>query len=185
MSANIEICRNSSSLLAVLPWLTGAIKTYDKFSRSFLVPNGLEVIFFSEDKVAIYVQPPNPQGLLLNVDAQDKILFSSQASTKRGDFNIQQLMGIEVNIQGGIDVVGSRPHGLEGGQLSSPLASRLFTVLCGYRLADVMSLLSGAYPTATIIERSPPPMGILPVCASFCVHKSTIAFTASHSIMTL
>ena len=52
MSANskhkesMKTLRKNSTLLAALPWLTGAIKTYDEFSGSFVVPNGMEVSNF-------------------------------------------------------------------------------------------------------------------------------------------
>ena len=81
-------------------------------------------------------------------------------------------MGIEIKIQGARDTAGSpetvgpREHGLTD-ELTVPLATRLFAVLCGYRLMDVMSLLSGTSPTATIVERSLLPKVLnLPVCGS-------------------
>lgn len=126
----------------------------------------------------------NAQPLLTRVDAQEQILFSSQAITRLDDQTIQRLMGIEVHMRQVGDVVGPRPHGLAEGELSPALASRLFTVLCGYRVVDVLSLLSGAYPTATVVERSQlPTTGLLPVrCA---LYISALPFTTSHSITSL
>ena len=103
-------------------------------------------------------------------------------------------MGIEIKIQGAHDTAGSsendaspvgpgetvdppkavcpietvvpREHGLTG-ELSTNLATRLFTMLCGYRLMDVMSLLSGTCPTPTIVERGTLLKVLnLPVCGS-------------------
>lgn len=86
-------------------------------------------------------------------------------------------MGIDVKIEGAhgavapYETIGPREHGLTDGQLTPPLATRLFTVLCGYRLMDVMSLLSGTSPTATIVERSSPPKELkLPVCGCLYTH---------------
>ena len=42
----MKALREKSTLLAELPWLTGAINTYDEFSGSFVVPNGMEVSNF-------------------------------------------------------------------------------------------------------------------------------------------
>ena len=73
-------------------------------------------------------------------------------------------MGIQVEIEGGVDVVKPCQNGLSDGRLAPALATRIFTALCGYRLVDVLALLGGAHPPATVVERTAAPTGTLQVC---------------------
>jgi hypothetical protein len=72
-------------------------------------------------------------------------------------------MGIQVEIDGGIDIVRPSQNCLSEGRLVPALATRVFTALCGYRLVDVIALLGESYPSATVVERTPAPTGTLQV----------------------
>lgn len=73
-------------------------------------------------------------------------------------------MGIDVTVEGKNDVVGSLPNFLAfDNRLNSTVAMRLFSVLCGYRLVDVLALIGGAHPLGNFVERTPAPTAPLPV----------------------
>ena len=72
-------------------------------------------------------------------------------------------MGIEVRLEGGVDVVGPRPNGLSDRKLGVVNATRIFTALCGYRLVDILALLGEAHPSATVVKRTTAPTGPLQV----------------------
>ena len=74
------------------------------------------------------------------------------------------MMGIQVEIGDKGDVIGPCANALSESSLSPLLAARLFTALCGYRLVDVMALVGGVYPSATVVERTAVPTGTLQVC---------------------
>lgn len=73
------------------------------------------------------------------------------------------MMGIEVRVEDGVDVVGPRENALSDSRLVPIHATRIFTALSGYRLVDVITLLGETFPSATIIERSPAPTGPIQV----------------------
>ena len=73
------------------------------------------------------------------------------------------MMGIQVRVEDGVDIVGPCQNGLSDGPLMPALATRLFSALCGYRLVDIITLLGETYPPATVIERTQGPIGPLQV----------------------
>jgi len=73
-------------------------------------------------------------------------------------------MGINVVVDGLKDIVGPRKNALSDDDLGSGNATRLFTALCGYRLVDLLALLGGTYPSATVVERTAAPEGPLLAC---------------------
>jgi hypothetical protein len=73
------------------------------------------------------------------------------------------MMGIQVRVEGGVDIVSPCQHALYDSRLVPALATRILTALCGYRLLDVITLLGESYPPATVVERTPPPTGPLQV----------------------
>ena len=75
-------------------------------------------------------------------------------------------IGIKVMVEGKNDVVVSHPRFLLGNRLNGLIAMRLFSVICGYRLVDVLAFLGGAYPLSTKVERTEGPTSPLPVCIS-------------------
>jgi hypothetical protein len=89
-------------------------------------------------------------------------------------------MGIEVTVEdtveGGIDIVRPRQNGLSEGNLVPAHATRIFTVLCGYRLMDIIAFLGETYPPATVVERTPAPTGPLQVrfFKRFCIVTNSI-----------
>jgi hypothetical protein len=78
--------------------------------------------------------------------------------------------------------VGPRQNGLSDGRLVPAFATRLFTALCGYRLVDIIALLGGTYPPATIVERSPAPTGTLQVCTFTALRWEELIFGLSVSL---
>ena len=74
-------------------------------------------------------------------------------------------MGIDVTVEGAGDVVGSCPNFRSENQLNAASATRLFLVLCGYRLVDVLAFMGGTYPLKTAVERTVAPTGPFPVRA--------------------
>jgi hypothetical protein len=72
-------------------------------------------------------------------------------------------MGIQVKVEDGVDIVSPCQNGLSNGKLVPLLATRVFTALCGYRLVDILTLLGGTYPSATVVERTAAPTGTLQV----------------------
>ena len=72
-------------------------------------------------------------------------------------------MGIKVTVEGMKDVVVSNPSFLSNNRLNPAAATRLFSVICGYHLVDVLALMGGAYPLSTKLERTEAPTGSLPV----------------------
>jgi len=97
------------------------------------------------------------------VDLREHNLFSSRSFTKSHDLQIQQQMGIKVTVEGMKDVVVSHPNFLSDNRLNAAIATRLFSVICGYRLVDVLALIGGAYPLSMKVERTEAPTGSLPV----------------------
>jgi hypothetical protein len=73
------------------------------------------------------------------------------------------MLGIQVRVEGGVDVVGPCPNALSDGRLVPALATHIFSALCGYRLVDVLALLGETYPPATAVERTRAPTGPLQV----------------------
>ncbi len=61
-------------------------------------------------------------------------------------------MGIQVSMEGTRSIVSSLPHGLAG--INGPWATRLFSALSGYHLADVLGLLGDEYPHPTVVKRA-------------------------------
>ncbi len=53
-------------------------------------------------------------------------------------------------MEGTRSIVSSLPHGLAG--INGPWATRLFSALSGYHLADVLGLLGGEYPHPTVVK---------------------------------
>ena len=92
------------------------------------------------------------------------------------------MMGIDVRVEAGIDIVGPRQNGLSEGRLVPALATRIFTALCGYRVVDIIALLGGTYPTATVVERSLAPTGPLQVCIIIVLHCDELIFGLSVSL---
>ena len=72
-------------------------------------------------------------------------------------------MGIKVTVEGVNDIVVSHRSFLSGNRLNGVLATRLFSVICGYRLVDVQALLGGAYPLSMKVERTEGLTSSLPV----------------------
>jgi len=73
-------------------------------------------------------------------------------------------MGIGVAVQEGNEVVGSLPNFLSSdNRLSPTIAMRLVSVLCGYRLVDVLAFIGDAHPLENFVERTPAPTAPLPV----------------------
>lgn len=72
-------------------------------------------------------------------------------------------MGIKVTVEGMNDVVVLRPHFIPENRLNAVAATRLFSVICGYRLVDVLALMEGAYPLTTMVERTEKPTSSLAV----------------------
>jgi hypothetical protein len=103
------------------------------------------------------------KGFISGVDRIDSLLFSSRSFTRSQDLLLQKMMGIDVRVEDGVDVVGPCPNALSDGRLVPANATRIFTALCGYRLVDIISHLRETYPPATVIERTPAPTGPLQV----------------------
>ena len=95
------------------------------------------------------------------VDLYEGHLLSSRSFTRPQDHLLQQMMGIRVRVEGGVEIVW---NGLSDGGLFPALATRIFTALCRYRLVDIIALLGGTYLPATVIERTPAPTGTLQAC---------------------
>ena len=110
------------------------------------------------------------------VDRLEGHLFSSRSFTRPQDHLLQQMMGIQVTVEDGVEVVGPRPNGLSNGRLVPAHATRILTALCGYRLVDVIAFLGETYPSATVVERTPAPTGSLQVRGFIF-----FAFRGSHS----
>lgn len=98
------------------------------------------------------------------VDLYEGHLFSSRSFTRPQEHLLQQMMGIRVRVEGGVEIVGPGWNGLSDGGLVPALATRIFTALCGYRLVDIIALLGGTYPPVTVVERTPAPTGTLQAC---------------------
>lgn len=96
---------------------------------------------------------------------------------------LQQMMGIHVSVEDGVEVVSPRPNGLSDSQLVPALATRIFTALCGYRLVDIIALLGGSYPSATVVERTPAPTGALQACIFTTLHCEKLIFGLSVSLI--
>jgi hypothetical protein len=103
------------------------------------------------------------KGFVSGIDRLESLLFSSRSFTRAQDHLLQKLMGIEVRVEGGVDIVSPRHNGLSEGRLVPALSTRIFTALCGYRLLDVITFLGQTYPPATVVERTPAPTGPLQV----------------------
>jgi len=103
------------------------------------------------------------KGIISDVDQLEGRLFSSRSFIRPQDHLLQKLFGIEVRIEGGVEVVGPCPNGLSDGKLVPAHATRLFNALCGYRLVDIISLLGETHPSATVVERTTAPTGPLQV----------------------
>jgi hypothetical protein len=103
------------------------------------------------------------KGFVSGIDRFESHLFSSRSFTRAQDHLLQKLMGIEVTVQGGVDIVTPRQNGLSEGRLVPALATRMFTAICGYRLLDIITFLGEKYPPATVVERTPAPTGPLQV----------------------
>ena len=153
--------RMKSTLPSSLPWHTGVIRDYQRFSGRIAVDRTLEVrgiSFIPRIFLIVFLK-----GIITDVDQLEGRLFSSRSFTRPQDHLLQKLFGIDVKIEGGVEVVGPCPNGLSDGKLVPAHATRLFTSLCGYRLVDIMALLGENHPLATVVERSAPPTGPLQV----------------------
>jgi hypothetical protein len=117
------------------------------------------VVLLSPQNIYLIFQ----KGFVLGVDRFDSHLFSSRSFTRTQDLLLQKMMGIQVRVEDGADVVGPCPNALSDGRLVPTNATRIFTALCGYRLVDIISHLGETYPPATVIERTPAPTGPLQV----------------------
>lgn len=89
------------------------------------------------------------------------------------------MFGIHVDVEEGEEVVTSHRNGLSDGQLSPEFATRVFTTLCGYRVVDVLGLIGGIYPSATVIERTAPPQGPLQARTFTILHCEELIFGRS------
>ena len=67
-------------------------------------------------------------------DRLESQLFSSKLFTWAQDHLLQKLMGIEVRVEEGVDIVGPGPNGVSKWHLVPVLATQVFTVLSGYRI---------------------------------------------------
>ena len=151
----------NSTLLSTIPWYTGVIRDCPRFSKGIVVDPKMEVrrstvfqtfiLFFLKRFVS-------------GVDRFDGYLFSSNSFMRPQDLLLQKLMGIQVHIEGGVDVVRPCQNGLSDGWLAPVLATCIFTALCVYRLVDVLALLGGTHPPATVVERTAAPTETLQVC---------------------
>ena len=103
------------------------------------------------------------KGFVSGVDRLESQLFSSKLFTRAQDHLLQKLMGIEVRVEEGVDIVGPGLNGVSERCLVPALATQVFTVLSGYRILDVITFLGETYPPATVIERTPAPTGPLQV----------------------
>jgi hypothetical protein len=92
------------------------------------------------------------------------------------------MLGVRVDIEAGKEVVTPRPNGLSDGQLSTEFATRVFTALCGYRVVDVLGLIGGVYPSATLVERTAAPQGPLQVCTLTASHCEELILGFSVSL---
>lgn len=96
---------------------------------------------------------------------------------------LQQMMGIHIRVEDGVEVVGPRPNCLSDGRLVPAHATCVFTALCGYRLVDIIALLGGSYPSATVVERTPAPTGALQACTFTIFHYEKLIFGLSVSLI--
>lgn len=166
----------NSTLLSSLPWHTGVIRDYRQFSGSILVDKSMEVSSFNS-----YSKPLCDWFLkefLSVVDRYEGHLFSSRSFTRPQDHLLQQMMGIDVRVEEGVEIVGPCQNCLSSGRLVPALATRIFTALCGYRLVDIIAFLGGTYPSATVVERSLAPTGTLQACIFFFFCIARISFLA-------
>jgi hypothetical protein len=82
---------------------------------------------------------------------------------------MQLQMGIDITVQENMEIVRSLPNFLSSdNRLSPTFAMRLVSVLCGYRLVDVLAFIGGAHPLEKFVERTPAPTAPLPVRV-FCL----------------
>jgi hypothetical protein len=98
-----------------------------------------------------------------NLDAYEERLFSI-APVSRDENQLQIMMGVDVTVEGGIR---TRKNIFEDPLYSSTRhASRLFSLLCKYRIVDVVALLEGHHPPATLINRIIAPSSNEPLLVS-------------------
>ena len=103
------------------------------------------------------------KGFVSGVDRFERHLFSSNSFTLPQDLLLQRMMGIEVIVEGGVDVVGPHQNGLSNSKLVATHATRIFTALCSYRLVDIIALLGETHPSPTVVKRTTAPKGPLQV----------------------
>lgn len=98
------------------------------------------------------------KGFLSNLDTYESILYSSRASNNGDDYDLQQMMGVRVQmVDTTTDFVYPATNALEEPSFSAVRATRLFGVLVRYRLVDIIAILSGKYPSAVPVDRSAGP----------------------------
>lgn len=85
-----------------------------------------------------------------NLDTYEKHLFSI-VPVSRDENQLQIMMGVDATVEGGIQ---RRKNLFEDPLYSSTRhASRLFSLLCKYRIVDVVALVEGHHPPAALIKR--------------------------------
>ena len=117
------------------------------------------------------------------VDWYEDHLFSSRSFTRPQDHLLQRMMGIDVRVEEGVEVVHSCENYLSSGRLVPAHATRIFTPLCRYRLVDIIALLEGTHPSATVVERIPAPTGTLQACAFSALYCKELIFGLSVSLI--
>lgn len=110
-----------------------------------------------------YANELGGKSFISNLDAYEERLFSIVAGSK-DENQLQMMMGIEVTAEGGIR---RRRNLFEDPLYSSTRhASRLFSLLCKYRIVDVVALMEGHHPPATLINRAIAPSSDEPFLVS-------------------
>jgi hypothetical protein len=92
--------------------------------------------------------------VISGVEQREKNLFSSTCWINMKDYEMQEQLGFKVtsnnDIQSCPNIVSREPQE----RLSFVFATRLFSVICGYRLVDAVALITGAHPLSTKVERT-------------------------------
>lgn len=110
------------------------------------------------------ISEPPLKGYLSNLDNYEAVLYTSRATNNGDDYDLQRMMGIHVKMVDKVtDIVSPDTNALEDPSFSVIRATRLFGVLVRYRLVDIIAVLSGRYPSAVPVGRSPGPTQSIPV----------------------
>ena len=157
--------RLQSSLMTALPWHTGALQTYHQLPGNIGVGGMMEVCTITSHIPDIRLWLDwIAKGFLSNLDTYESILYTSRTVNDSDDYDIQQMMGIRVKMVNGVtDVVSPGTNALDEPALSPARATHLFGILVRYRLADIITILSGSYPSAVPVGRSKAPKHTVPV----------------------